>query len=443
MFLNDEKRTILFEEMAPYAIGLEEIRSRAKRRKARRRGFLSVTAFMVLLAGIGFAMESGNTDKLGTVQFTSFKTPGPPHLLNHEVSLGYLPAGFALVSDEQDNRVTAPADYQRTIVYEGGTQSAPQQVSLSIEQTQENGLPSKLPSSNSSEEYSFSVVDGHKALVVTAFDHVSGTVSYSYAGGQKHETITCEGPANAPRNQIDPICRSAFNSANSRDIGPSLPNVAAPSNIYPIVSLKWIVSPTVSFTLVGRGLSRATLDKIAGGISYNPSVGNCIVANRYLSSKGCAPGVKGSPPVDSPLVPAGGVELASGVAAGHSWALSADLQKGNVWVDLGYSGQFSSGGKWFGSTAAATTVDMTTADNGQSFLFGMVPDYVTEFQASVVGGATTKMGVLPAKLDGWAFFVLPLGKESAPVRLSLYAQNGIVYTGTWKSDSSFSGIPLK
>ena len=443
MFLSDEKRNILFEEMAPYVIGIEKIRSRAKRRKVRRRGFLSVGAFLVLLAGVGFGTESGNAGKLGTVQFTSFKTPGPPHLLNSEVEFGHLPLGLTLVSDEQDNRVTTPVDYQRSIVYEGGTTSAPKQLSFSIEQTQGNALPSKLPSSNSFERYSFTAVNGHKALEATSFDHVSGTVSYSYAGGQKHESISCEGPVNAPKDQIDPICRSAFNSANSINVGPSMPNMVAPSNIYPVVSLQWIARPTVSFTLIGRGISQATLEKIAGGISYNPSVGNCIVGNRYLTSNWCAPGIKGSPPIDSPLVPAGGVELASGVAAGHSWALSANLQKGNVWVDLGYSGQFSSGGKWFGSTTARTTVEMTTADNGQSFLFGMVPDYVTEFQASPVGGTTTKMGVLPARLGGWAFFILPLGKTSKPVQLSLYSRNGVVYSGTWKSDIAFSGIPLK
>lgn len=442
MILNDEKRSILYEEMGQFRVGFGEIESRVKRRRMRRRGLISVGTFLAGLAVLGIGIVTNSQSKLDTVQFTSFNTPGPPHLLNNEISFGYLPAGFTLASDQQDNRVSNPASYQRTIVYKGGTQSSPQQITLSIEQAKSVNLPSKLLASNSSEKDSFSSVNGHKALVVTFFDHVSGTVTYSYSGGQKHQIITCEGPVNTPRDQISPICRGALNSSGSR-VGPSMPNIAAPNNIYPAISLQWIVRPTVKFNLIGRGVTEATLERIAENISYNPSVGNCISGNRQLSGKWCAPGIVGSPAVDSPLIPPGGIELASGITAGHSWAISADLQKGNVWVDLGYSGQFSLGGKWFGSTGAETTVEMSTADNGQSFLYGMVPQYVTKVTATVAGGHTFKINVLPAKIGGWGFFILPLGKTSSPAHLSLYSQNRVVYRGKWNSNTTFSGIPLQ
>lgn len=450
MFLDESLTRALSEEMSPLALPMGEIRARVRRRRLRRRSSIIGGLVLVLLVGGGVVTERGLGEPLTTVQFTSFKTPGPPHLLNREIGFGYLPSGFSLVSDQQVNKTTKPADYQRSVVYQGGTAGSPEQISLNVEQSSQVGLLSNLPTSNTFEQYAFTSIRGHKALAVTASDHVYGQVSYSYVGGQMHESISCSGPVNAPASQIDPACRTMFSGSQNRPTGPGLAGIPVPSSAFPVISLQWIERHTVSFTLVGHGLALSALEKVANGIKYNPSIGNCIVNGRSLGSGDCAPGITGSPPVDSSLVPSGGVELASGTAAGHQWALSADFQKGNVWVDLGYAGQ-SRNGYWFSSTSASPSISLKTADNGQRFLFGMMPDSVTSFQAAVPGGRKLTMGMLPAKIDGWSFFVLPLGEVSgkcnmvcvSPVDVTFYSGRTVVYSSTWKSDASFMGVPLR
>ncbi len=433
----------LFAEMSELALPVEEVRSRARNRRLRRRrsiiGFGTLSFVMLVAALVGI----GKSDLVSNSQFTSFTTPGPPHLLDNEVTFAYLPSGFRLVSDERVNKTTNPADYMRMIVYQGNSTAGPARVSLTIEQAlSEQKLPQSLRST-SSEEYAFTSVRGHEALAVEYFDHVSGQVNTSYVNGQKRQSISCSGPINAPKSQIDPICRTAFSAVKSQPQGPIFSNSPSLTNLYPATSLQWIERQGVMFTLSGRGLTLSVLRQVANGIVYNSSIGNCIVNGQSLESGVCAAGVSGSPPINSTMVPAGGVELASGVVAGHQWALSADMQKGDFWVDLGYSGEFQNG-KWFSSTSASPTIALQTADNGQRFVFGMMPTSVTSFQATVQGGSTLKMKVLPAKLDGWSFFVLPLGKVSgtcnsacdSPVHLTFFSGSKSVYSSAWSTDAT-------
>ena len=449
MFLDEGLAKALSEEMSSLALPMGEIKARVRRRRLRRRS--SVVGGLVLMLLLGGAVTGlGLGQPLTTVQFTSFKTPGPPHLLNREIGFDYLPSGFSLVSDQQVNKTTNPADYQRSVVYQGGTAGSPEQISLTVEQSSQIGLLSNLPASNSFEKYAFTTVRGHKALAVTASDHVDGQVSYSDVGGQMHESISCSGPIDAPASQIDPVCRGVFSGSRNTPSGPGLAGIPVASSAFPVISLQWIERPTVSFTIVGHGLALSTLEKVANGIQYNSSIGNCIINGQSLDSGDCASGIAGSPPVNSSLVPSGGVELASGTAAGHQWALSADLQKGNTWVDLGYSGQ-SRNGFWFGSTSASPSISLKTADNGQRFLFGMMPRSVTSFQAVLPGGRRLTMGMLPAKIDGWSFFIVPLGKVSgtcnmvcvSPLDLTFYSGKTVVYSSTWESDASFMRVPLR
>lgn len=445
----DELSDALFAEMSALALPMEKVRSRARHRRLKRRvsivglGTLSFVMFVAALVGIG------RSELVSNAQFTSFTTPGPPHLLDNEVTLGYLPSGFRLVSDERVNKTTNPADYRRTIVYQGRSATGPAQVSLTIEQAlSEQRLPQSL-SSTSSVQYSLTSVRGHEALAMNFSDHVSGQVNTSYVNGQKHQSISCSGPVNAPESQIDPICRPFFSASTSQPQGPIFSNSRSLTNLYPATSLQWIERQGVMFTLSGNGLTLSVLRQVANGIVYNPSIGNCIVNGHSLGSGVCAAGVSGSPPIDSTMIPVGGVELASGLVAGHKWALSADMQKGDLWVDLGYSGEFQNG-KWFGSTSASPTIALQTADNGQRFVFGMMPGSVTSFQAEVQGGSTLKMKVLPAKLDGWSFFVLPLGKVSgtcnsacnSPVDLTFYSGSRSVYSSVWSTDATGAGIRL-
>ncbi len=438
-----EMSDVLLAEMAKLALPVDEVRFRARKRRLRRRvsivglGTLSFVILVVALVG------TGKSDFVSNSQFTSFTTPGPPHLLDKEVKFGYLPSGFQLVSDERVNKTTTPADYLRTIVYQGNSAVGPAQVSLTIEQAlSEQKLPQSL-SSTSSAEYAFTSVRGHEALAVHYFDHVSGQVSTSYVNGQKHQSISCSGPVSAPRSQIDPICRTAFTAIKNQPQGPVFSNSHSLRNLYPATSLQWIERQGVMFTLLGEGLTLSVLRQVANGIAYNPSIGNCIVDGQSLGSGACAAGVSGSPPIDSTMVPAGGVELASGVVSGHHWALSADMQKGDFWVDLGYSGEFQNG-KWFSSTRVSPTIALQTAENGQRFVFGLMPASVTSFRAQVQGSSAQQMKVLPAKLDGWSFFVLPLGKVrgtcntacNSPVQLTFYSGGKSVYSSVWSSDAT-------
>ena len=433
----------LIADMSALALPMEKVRSRARNRRLRRRvsivGFGTLPIVMLVAALVGL----GRSDPVSNSQFTSFTTPGPPHLLDKEVTFGYLPSGFRLVSDERVNKTANPADYMRTIVYQGSSVAGPAQVSLTIEQAlSEQRLPQSLDST-SSVQYAFTSVRGHEALAMNFSDHVSGQMTTSYVNGQKRQSISCSGPVNAPASQIDPMCRPFVSALKSQPQGPVFSSSRYLTNLYPAVSLQWIERQGVMFTLSGNGLSLSVLRQVANGIVYNPSIGNCIVNGRSLASGVCAAGISGSPPIDSTMVPAGGVELASGLVAGHKWALSADMQKGDFWVDLGYSGEFQNG-KWFGSTSASPTIALQTADNGQRFVFGMMPGSVTSLRAAVKGGLTLKTKVLPARLDGWSFFVLPLGKESGscnsacntPVQLTFYSGGRSVYSSSWSTDAT-------
>jgi hypothetical protein len=432
--------------LPPLEIG--EIRSRARKRRMKRRLLYAGSPLLVGLLMLGLLTAVSNSNTSPDMRFTSFATPGPPHLLDSEISFGYLPSGFQLISDERINKGTRPVSYQRTIVFQGGTSASPEQIVLGIQQSASEAIQSRVPSPNSSESGSFTSVRGHKAIEVNFYDHVYGHVSYTYFHGKRQEVITCSGPANAPISQVDPVCRGGW-STNKSQPGP--PPSVSPilTNTYPRISLAWIERPGVMFSLSGSGMTLSTLKEIANGINYNSTIGNCIVKGKPLYSGPCAPGVVGSPPVNSPLVPAGGTELASGTIAGRAWALSAHMQPGNVWVDLGYSGQGGIG-SWFSVSNASPTISVNTRNDGQRFLFGIVPSSVSSFAAKPQGHPTIHSNVLPARLDGWSFFVMPLGKVtgvcnavcSSPLHITFYSGSKIVYSSNWSQDSTGSGLQI-
>ena len=428
-------------------LAMEEIRSRARKRRLKRRLSYACSPVLAGLLILGVLAAVSNSNTSPDMRFTSFATPGPPHLLDNEISFGFLPSGFHLVSDERINKGTLPVNYLRTIVYQGGTSAGPEQVVLGIQQSASEAIPSRLPSSNSSESSSFTSIRGHKAVVANFYDHVYGHVSYTYFHGKREESISCSGPTNAPASQIDLVCRGGW-PTNKNQPGPPLSTSPILTNTYPRISLVWIERPGVMFSLSGSGVTLSTLKEVAAGINYNSSVGNCIVNGKPLYSGPCVPGVFGSPPVNSPLVPTGGTELASGTVAGRAWALSAHMQPGNTWVDLGFSGQGS--GSWFSSSSASPTISVQTRNDGQRFVFGIMPSTVTSFAVKSQGRSTIRSNVLPAKLDGWSFFIMPLGKVTgicnavctSPLHLTFYSGNKIVYSSNWSQDAMSSGLQI-
>lgn len=436
------------EEPLIQPLEIEEIRSRAKRRRMKRRLSYACSPLLIGLSILAVANVVYNAGSNPEMKFTSFATPGPPHLLDKEISFGFLPTGFHLISDERINKGTYPESFQRTIVYQGGTEAHPEQIVFSIVQSANESLQPKLPTANASESGLFTSVRGRKAMAITFYDHVTGTVSYTYVNGKREESISCSGPSNAPANQIDPVCRGSWPTTKAQS-GP--PNSASPilTNTYPRISLLWIERPGVEFNLNGSGLPLSVLKKIANGINYNPSIGNCIVNSKPLFSGSCAPGVVGSPPVNSPLVPPGGTELASGTVANRTWVLSAHMQPGNIWVDLGFSGQGGIG-SWFSESSASPTISVQTRNDGERFLFGIVPNSVTSFTVKPVARSPIHGVVLPAKLDGWSFIVMPLGKVAgpcnavctSPLEIKFYSGAKNVYTTKWSQDSTGSALNI-
>lgn len=448
MSLLREMAAPFIEEPLIQPLAMGEIRSRAKRRRMKRRLSYAGSPILIGLLILGLLNVVYSSSSVPEMKFTSFATPGPPHLLDNEVSFGFLPSGFHLVSDQRINKGTYPESFQRTIVYQGGSATSPEQIVLGIEQSATETLQPQLPTPNSSESGSFTSVRGHKAVAVNFYDHVYGTVKYTYVNGKREETVSCSGPSNAPASQIDPVCRNAW-PTNKNQTGPPSSGSPILTTTYPRISLSWIERPGVMFSLSGSGLSLPVIKEIANGINYNSSVGNCIVKSKPLNTGLCAPGVVGSPPINSPLVPPGGTELASGTEASRTWVLSAHMQPGNVWVDLGYSGQGGIG-NWFSESNASPTISVQTRNDGERFLFGIVPNSVTSFTAKPQGHAAIRGTVLPAKLDGWSFFVMPLGKVhgicnavcNSPLNIKFYSGAKVVYATKWSQDSTGSGLQI-
>lgn len=436
------------EEPLVQPLEIDEIRSRAKRRRMKRRLSYACSPLLIGLLILAVANVVYNASSNPEMKFTSFATPGPPHLLDKEISFGFLPSGFHLISDERINKATYPQSFQRTIVYQGGTAVHPEQFVFSILQSANESLQPRVPAANATESGLFTSVRGHKAVAITFYDHVTGTVSYTYVNGKREKSISCSGPSNAPENQIDPVCRSAW-STNKVPSGPPISASPILTTTYPRISLVWIERPGVEFNLNGSGLPLSALKNIANGINYNPSIGNCIVNNKPLFSGPCAPGVVGSPPLNSPLVPPGGTELASGRVANRTWVLSAHMQPGNIWVDLGLSGQGGIG-NWFSESSASPTISVNTRNDGERFLFGIVPNSVTAFTVKPDSRPVIRGAVLPAKLDGWSFFVMPLGKVTgvcnavctSPLEIKFYSGSKVVYSTKWSQDSTGSNLSI-
>lgn len=431
---------------------LEEISKRAARRRLRRRvRFFSTLSAVIVLFTAAYMKLSPTSNSIINEQFTSFSTPGKPHLLDNEIHLNYLPSGFHLVSDSRHNKTTYPAHYRRTIVYQGGTGVKPMQVTITVIQSQAKQSLPKSSVSNSSEKTSTITVRNRRGIVAEFFDHVSGIVHTTIVDGRMEQSISCSGPVNAPLANIDPICRSAMKQKQI-----PLPSALHSdgtsylSGIYPMYSLNWISRNGDTFQLNGEGENLNTLVTIANNISYNSSIGNCVVGGRPLVTGDCRSGIISSPLANSSLIPAGGVELASGSIRGKQWVLSADMQSGNSWVNLAYAGHNSDGGS-FGSSSARPTVALESADNGERFTYGLVPSSVTKVEAVVSGDRTLSANILPAKLGGWSFFVLPLGKAegicndtcNSPVKISLFSHSKTLYSATWRTDGAFSGVPIR
>ena len=431
------------------------LRERAdRRRRDRHRRGLIVAAIVILgsgLVGTTIHLIGANTPKAPSLssQVTAFDTPGPAHLLNGEVTLSPLPAGWKLVSDRQTNVTTRPANYARSITYADTSTNSGASFTVTINQGVINPDFVTPPSGGIANASTQTVtVDGHRALLMQVSNRSVFTISAKKADGT--QTITVVGGVCANRNASTSTSQPSQCAAMDGIAHLGSPNSPAPtpsSGHAPQLVLQWHLSPLLGVQMGSSGLSAPELEAFASALVIRPSLDNCMPGGNPIDTGQCAPGVIASPPITTPQIPVGGTELAYGTVAHQPWVLSASENSGDPWMELVYANAVVTSS---GSSQPTTLVNWDNASNGETFFSGSVPSWVTSLTIS--GPSEQQTALLPAVLNGWRFFIVPMGFATTsckavcyePIVATFYDGSTVVgHVRMATTETSFGGFKLK
>ncbi len=427
-----------------------------RRSRRRRRRQLSATTSVLVMIGllIGIALWPSNAKQLPglSARVVAFTSSGPPHLLNRAVAFGFLPTGMHLASDRQTNRLTKPVNYLRSITFDGRGPNGPITFTLDINQGQLNPDFTTLPPAGSISNAvgSLTTVQGHRALVFDISEKPTATITHGMYMGHRTTAISCSGPIGTAGKTLPSPCNQLLTEPAPGPPGlyPEQAAATPAATARPHLSVQWKDGSDLGFQIDSNGLSLAQLIDVAQGIVYRPALGSCILNGKPLDTGLCAPGIHSSPPSNTPLVPEGGTELAYGAVAGKPWVFSAAIEPGNTWEEIVYGKTVVTAS---GSTVPSTTLNWDAALNGETFLSGMVPDWITSVVATTRGALPARSAVLPTKIGHWAFFVMPMGKATVacnpicqlPVRLTFYdGSYEAGHSGALTTESSSAGFTL-
>ncbi len=382
---------------------ISTLSQRADRRRVehRRRGFAFAAIAVMGVAIIGTAFEqtvgAHSSTPLLSAQVTAFTDPGPPHPLNGEVSLGPQLSGWKLISDRQTNISSTPANYSRSITYENDSTGSGKLFTITINQGTVNpDFTTPPPGGIANATIRQVTVDGNRALLM----QISNEISYTPVKGPNGtRSITLSGACTDA---------TATNSMASTSVSPCN-GITQSSRKDPNTILQWQLSPILGVQLVGFNLSPTEIQAIASALVINPALDDCMPGGTPIHSGQCAPGIIASPPITTPQVPIGGTELAYGTAKNQPWVFSASVSSSNSWMEVVYGNAVVTSS---GSTKPMATVNWDNASNGETFLSGTVPSWVTS--VSVAGPSNQTTALLPTTLDGWRYFILPMGVATAP-----------------------------
>ncbi len=431
------------------------LRERAdRRRRDRHRSGLIVAAVAIVGAGLlgsNIHLIGANTPKAPSLssQVTAFDSPGPAHLLNGEVTLSPLPAGWKLLSDRQTNVTTRPANYTRSITYADTSANSGASLTVIINQGVDNpDFVTPPPGGIANASVQTVTVDGHQALLLRVSNRSVFTVSAKKADGT--QTITIVGGACAKTN-----ASASTNQPSQCAAMKGLPQLGSlngpaptPSSGHaPQLVLQWQLSPLLGVQMGSSGLSVPELEAFASELVIRPSLDNCMPGGSPIDTGQCAPGVIASPPITTPQIPIGGTELAYGTIAHQPWVLSASENSGNSWMELVYANEVVTSS---GSSRPTTMVNWDNASNGETFFSGSVPSWVTSLTVS--GPSEQRTALLPAVLNGWRFFIIPMGIATAscnavcyePIAATFYDGTTVVgHVRIATTEASFGGFKLK
>ena len=428
---------------------VEELRHRVRCRHRRHR--VGAGALSVVLAGIvaGLVLQPTAPPAVGlSTQVTAFTASGPPHLLNQAVRFGHLPPAMHLASDRQTNTLISPASYTRSITYTGQGPSGAESFTMTVTDSTVNPVFTSPPRKTGGISSATSTtVQGHRALAMTLVTTPQVTVTHGTSHGRPFTSYSITGycPTSGMKS-----CTVQLPGGGTFTMPPTTgpPVPPASTTVQPTVMLQWPEGTDLGFVIDASGLSVAQVEQIADGVTYDPAIGNCIVAGHDTTTGLCSPGVHSSPPVTTPEVPAGGTELAYGTTAGQPWVFSAAIEPGNAWTSLVFEHTEVSGS---GSSSPATAMSWDSAPDGENFLSGMVPDWVTSLSATS-DGRTERSAVLPTHIGHWAYYVLPMGRATGscngscpiPVHVTFYdGTTPVGHTSLSTTASSYSGFALR
>ncbi len=424
------------------APSVAELRSRIRTRSRRRRGVaLGVAGVVAGAVGLISAHGDGSPTPTLSSQVTAFVSSGPPHLLNHAINFSYLPSGFRLLSDRQTSVVTEPASYSRSITY--GGQVGTERASFTFTLTQgilNPDFTSPPPGGIANAKLSVRAVNGQTALMEVLSSAPVVTKGVGFVDGRRTTTIDVV----CPGSSASTYCKGDRTS----QVGPPGLFNSTGSTVTPQIVLQWRMSPTVGLQLDGSGISASRLIDIADGIRIDMARQSCISDGKALEGGLCSPGIHASPPINTPMVPLGGTELAYGTVSGSPWVFSAAVEPGNAWMEIVYADQVVTAS---GSNLARASLNWDNAPNGQEFVSGMVPSWVTSVSVKLARKSETSL-VLPSSISGWHFFVLPMGKTTSscngvcndPISVLFYKGSTVVGKADMSTtETSWGGIPLK
>lgn len=422
---------------------LAALRQRANlRRQARRRKGMIVIASSVLgvgLVGTTIGVVVTNTPRTPVLssQVTAFDALGPVKLLNREVTLSPKLDGWKLVSDRQTNVTTLPVNYSRSITYSHTSRNGEAFLTVTINQGEANPDFTTPPAAGIANAATQTVeVDGHRALLLALSNQSISKVPTIGKNGVRSITI------------IGRCGNNITSNPNATPFSPSnCQNANQAYSAEPQTVLQWKLTPLLGVQLVGLNLGPQSLENIASAIVIHPSLDNCMPGGNPIRSGQCAPGTIASPPVTTPQVPIGGIELAYGTASHKPWVLSASQSPSNPWMELVYANAVVTLGS---SSSPATMANWDNASNGQTFFSGRVPSWVTSVRVSGPSNQTTAL--LPTALKGWRYFILPMGVTKAscngacaePISATFYEGTTVVgHIRLATTETTFGGFKLR
>ena len=410
----DGRSLAVLQERMQFALDEETSGAKTRRRFtgfARHRWAMAMpvaVAMAILLVVV--LLPRSNESELGMLVTSDRITQ--PHFLDSMVSFSYLPAGFHLTRDGRSNKLTGPAEFDRTILFSNGTDL----LSVVISQSSHNDGPFQPATALSHAFVIPTKIRGHAGEIV---QDIPSSVPLPRGIGK-----AC-GPPPPPY---------ARNTSSSQ------------------IQLNWIERQGVEFTVAGTGLSLTELMQVVNGIVYHRGIDACLRDGRVVSATGgCSAGTVSSPPSDRLAIPPGGTEIAAGTVNSIPWVFSAGVapDNTNTWLSLEYRGQAEVGGCSSGNNASSL-LGVGTALDGQRFAVGAVPDLVTSVTATSTHGNSVSQPVFPTTLRGVAFFALSLGKVhgicddvcGGQVTFTFYRGGASVATVTVPGDLTLGGFPV-